>query len=155
MYQIINGPADAPKVECLSPQNQCPWAARFCYKTDEDGNTTYAMSKFSHRPSVDDVRVEVASYFNDIVKERILSGWTYENVGIWLSNENQMNYATAAAVGAESLVIKGGSEEAPQYLTLSSAEDIRTFVTAMRDYIANTVAWGWEQKDNFDYSPYE
>lgn len=155
-YQIVTGPASAPKVECLAPMNQTPWVARFCYGTpDEDGMTTYAVAEYNHRPTVADVRQAVNSYYGDMVAQRILTGFVYDGLSVWLSEVNQLNYTAAMLTKAASLTIKGGTDEEPVYRTLTNEEEISQFVTAMREYIAACIAEGWKLRDNFDYAPYE
>lgn len=99
------------------------------------------------------LRKSIEEYYNTIVKDKILH-WNHNELEIYLSNENQQNYITAYTLGLDYLKVKGGTENEPQYLELTSKEEIAEFVKAMQVYIQECVAWGWEKKDSVDYSVY-
>ena len=90
----------------------------------------------------------------------ILSGFTYENVPVWLSSENQFNYKAAYDLAVQTagatlpVVFKFGTDTEPIYREFATLEDLTDFYTKAMQHIQNTLADGWKKKDVFDLSLY-
>lgn len=131
------------------------YAVRWDFQNNEDGNTVnYMETVFDHLPSEDEIRSVINKYYNEITDQKILSGFTYKDVPIWLSIENQNNYLMAAVSGISSYMIKGGSDSSPINLTLNSHEEIVEFVAAMQEYISNCINEGRANKTGINFENY-
>lgn len=74
---------------------------------------------------------------------------------IWLSSENQFNYKAAYDLavtfgGNLPCVFKFGTTENPIYYEFTETEDLTDFYLSAMNYINNTLAEGWKEKDNID-----
>ncbi|WP_290200147.1 hypothetical protein, partial [uncultured Muribaculum sp.] len=90
----VQGNPDVALLECTNPVKN-KWRVRWDVSTDESGTTSYMEAEFDHRPSVDEVKSLIEGWISDATRERIISGFTYEGVPVWLSAENQTNYERA------------------------------------------------------------
>lgn len=53
------------------------------------------------------------------------------------------------------VTFKFGTTEKPVYYTFESVEDLADFYTGAMEYINAQLNQGWQEKDNFDWTPYE
>ena len=82
---------------------------------------------------------------------------------MYLSTENQFNYKAAYDVAVQTegqtLPVKfklGEDEEGqPVYHTFNSLSSFTDFYTRAIAYINQCLNEGWDEKDNFDWTPYE
>jgi hypothetical protein len=114
-------------------------------------------------PTLEQVKQAVIADINARVKESIISGFTYDGNPVWLSQENQLNFKAAYDLAVQTqgatlpVTFKLGEQEdgTPIYHTFSTMEDFTDFYTAAVNYIHQSVADGWLEKDGIDWSPYE
>ena len=137
------------------------------YEEDEDGNKvetqlgtgTEALVPF--KPSLEQLKKLVLDAINKEVDEKILSGFVWKDMPVWLSTENQFNYKAAYDLAVMSqgkslpVTFKFGTTESPVYYTFESLEDISDFYLSAMAYINSTLAEGWKLKDSIDWSVYE
>ena len=93
--------------------------------------------------------------------EKILSGFVWKDMPVWLSTENQFNYKAAYDLAVMSqgqslpVMFKFGTTENPVYYHFSTLEDISDFYVSAMAYINTTLTEGWQKKDAIDWSVYE
>ena len=105
------------------------------------------------RPSIDQVKAAVIADINEHVKAKIISGFVWNDKPVWLSEENQMNFAQAVVP----VTFKIGEEAdgTPIYQEFTTKTELKTFVEACVAWKQQCLADGWSQKDSIDWTPYE
>jgi hypothetical protein len=91
----------------------------------------------------------ILDWYNKDIDYKILSGFVWKNMPVWLSSENQFNYKAAydlaVQTNGESLPVtfKFGTSDNPIYYTFETLEDFTDFYTSAINYINQTLAEGW------------
>lgn len=137
------------------------------YEEDEDGNKvetqlgTWTEALIPFKPSLEQLKKLVLDAINKEVDEKILSGFVWKDMPVWLSTENQFNYKAAYDLAVMSqgqslpVTFKFGATESPVYYTFETLDDISDFYISAMAYINTTLAEGWKLKDSIDWSVYE
>ena len=123
----VEGSAGVSLMECTNPVKD-KWRIRWDVQEKEDGSASYMEEEFNHKPTGEEIRTLVMSWYNRQTDAAILSGFTYKGAPVWLSTENQYNYKVAydlaVQTGGETLPVtfKFGSDEQPEYYTFTQLE---------------------------------
>ena len=137
------------------------------YEVDEEGNKTetnlgtWTEMWLSGKPSIEQVKGIILDTMNKEIDQKILSGFVWKDIPVWLSTENQFNYKAAYDLAVMSqgqslpVTFKFGTTESPVYYTFESLEDISDFYLSAMTYINKTLEDGWKKKDDIDWSVYE
>lgn len=137
------------------------------YEVDEEGNKsetllgTWTETIIPFKPSLEQLKKLILDAINKEVDEKILSGFVWKDMPVWLSTENQFNYKAAYDLAVMSsgqslpVMFKFGTTENPVYYHFSTLEDISDFYVSAMTYINTTLAEGWQKKDAIDWSVYE
>jgi len=132
----------------------------FQSKEDESGNYSYMEYTFDHLPTADEIREVIFRYYDEQTDAAILSGYTFGDIPVWLSMENQFNYKAAYDLAVqtqgESLPVrfKLGTNAEPQYHTFNTLADLEAFYTGALAFIQQTLEAGWDKKDAIDLDDY-
>lgn len=116
---------------------------------------------FNHIPSIDEIKNIIISYYNNITNEKILSGFVWNGMKVWLSTENQFNYKAMFDIAIQTkgsnlpVKVKFGDNENIIYYEFSDLEELSNFYHEMINYIQNTVQNGWKKKDNINWDIYK
>jgi hypothetical protein len=152
----VEGTIEVELMECVNPVKD-KWRIRWDVRIqDEDGNANYMEEEFEHRPSKEEIRNTIMAWQNEQTNAAILSGYKYDGAIVWLSQENQFNYKSAYDLAVQTkgkslpVTFKFGSDENPVYCTFHNLKDLETFYTGAVKHIQDTLADGWERKDEFD-----
>lgn len=152
-------------IECINPKlrkYRIRWDMQLHF--DEEGNergVSFMEAEVLHKPSISQVKDIVLNGYNQIIDEKILTGFIWKDMPIWLSSENQFNYKAAYDLAVMSqgktlpTVFKFGTTEQPVYYSFGTLEDISDFYISAMSYINTCLAEGWKIKDNIDWSVYE
>lgn len=144
-------------------------------KTKVDGKSLYEWyevgfnTKKSGKPTLDQVKQAIFDDINSRTDEKIISGfvWTPKAGGdpipVWLSTENQFNFKSAYDLAVQKngatlpVTFKMGeaADGTPIYHTFSTMEDADDFYLQAVAFVNQTLADGWQEKDNIDWEPYE
>lgn len=113
----------------------------------------YLYKKQLSQVTLADVKKAVIDDINARVKNAIISGFVFNEKPVWLSEENQLNFAQAVAPVA----MKVGEEEngTPVYISFETQADVTEFVNACIAWKMNCLSAGWAEKDAIDWAPYE
>lgn len=137
------------------------------YEVDEEGNKTetqlgtWTETIIPFKPSLEQLKKLILDAINKEVDEKILSGFVWKDMPVWLSTENQFNYKAAYDLAVMSsgqslpVMFKFGTTEEPVYYSFGTLEDISDFYVSAMTYINTTLAEGWSKKDAIDWSVYE
>lgn len=137
------------------------------FDIDEDGNKvetdlgTWSVHSFIRKPSFGQLKNFILLEINKRTDEKILSGFEWNGMQVWLSSENQFNYKAAYDLAVQSnganlpTVFKFGSNEDPKYHKFDTVEELSDFYVKAMTYINEQLAIGWMKKDSIDWSVYE
>lgn len=119
--------------------------------TDERGSSYEYRYSFGHKPTWDEVKEVLIGTINAQTKDKILNGFTWNNMNVWLSEDNQRNFMMIANFGDDSyplqVKINEAEDGAPIYYTFANAEEFKAFSKQASQYVIETLAAGWKEKD--------
>lgn len=153
------GNAEVKLLECVNPVRN-KWRVRWDVQKHEDGSADYMEAELTHKPTDEEIKDLVRTWYNEQTDTAILSGFAYDNAKVWLSQENQYNYKMAYDLAVQTdgktlpVTFKFGTDETPVYRTFDTLEELADFYTKMVAYIQTTLADGWKKKDALDLSKY-
>lgn len=156
----VRGSLGVLPLECVNVRRGL-WRVRWDICETADGMAEYVEAESDHRPTLAEVREVVTAWYNARTDERILSGFEYDGVPVWLSTENQFNYKAAydAAVmsGGRTLPVrfKLGTDGIPVYRDFGTVEELADFYYKSLAYIQGVLEEGWAAKDAVDWGQYE
>lgn len=116
---------------------------------------------FKYKPSEQQIKDFILSEINKATDERILSGFTWKDMQVWLSSENQFNYKAAYDLAVQTnganlpTVFKFGTTENPQYYKFDTIEELTDFYTKAMKFINEQLAIGWAKKDSINWDDYK
>ena len=112
----------------------------------------YFNKKEVQKPSLEQIKDAVISDINARVKTAIISGFVWNGKPVWLSEENQMNFAQ----GVAPVTMKIGEEpdRTPIYHDFETAKQLKAFSDACSVWKQQCLLAGWTEKDNIDWSQY-
>ena len=90
----VEGSAGVSLMECTNPVKD-KWRIRWDVQEKENGSASYMEEEFNHKPTGEEIRTLVMSWYNSQTDAAILSGFTYKGAPVWLSVANQYNYKAA------------------------------------------------------------
>lgn len=133
-------------------------------KYDEKNSTWYEVyfnKKEYPVVTTEDIKQAILADIDECTKESIIGGFVWNEKPVWLSLENQSNFATAerrAVTTGDNLPHKekiGEQEDGtPIYHTFETASELTAFWNACQDHIDKCRRAGWELKDGIDWNQY-
>lgn len=155
----VEGNAGVRLLECTSPAKD-KWRVRWDVQESENGTASYMEEEFCHKPTDDEIRSTVMAWYNGQTDANILSGFSYGDMQVWLSSENQFNYKSAYDLAVQTggatlpVTFKFGTDTEPAYHTFDTLEELADFYTKAMRHIQDTLADGWKKKDAFNLDLY-
>lgn len=133
------------------------------YGTDEDGNGYNFRKNYDHKPTKTELKEDITQLIDGITDSKILQGFRWNEVSVYLSTENQMNFKAAfdlnMQTGGLMLPVKfklgEDAEGNAVYHTFENMDDFTDFYTSAVSYINQCLNEGWAEKDSLDMSSYE
>ena len=133
------------------------------YGTDEDGNGYNFRKNYDHKPTKTELKEDITQLIDGITDSKILQGFRWNEVSVYLSKENQMNFKAAfdlnMQTGGLMLPVKfklgEDTEGNAVYHTFENMEDFTDLYTSAVSYINQCLNEGWAEKDSLDMSSYE
>jgi len=155
----VQGNPGVALIECTNPVRN-RWRVRWDVTTDANGITSYMEQQLNHQPTADEIKTLISEWISDRTAAKILSGFSYEGVPVWLSIENQSNYqrayiqANLGLPGALPVTFKFGTDDDPVYRTFNTLPELEAFYTAYSAHIQDAQQEGWIAKDYIDLGLY-
>lgn len=133
------------------------------YGTDEDGNGYNFRKNYDHKPTKTELKEDITQLIDCTTDSKILQGFRWNEVSVYLSTENQMNFKAAfdlnMQTGGLMLPVKfklgEDTEGNAVYHTFENMDDFTNFYTSAVSYINQCLNEGWAEKDSLDMSSYE
>ena len=104
------------------------------------------------RPSFEHVKAAIIADINERVKAKIIGGFVWNEKPVWLSEENQMNFAQA--VVPATFKIGEDANGDPIYQEFATKTELKAFVEACVQWKQQCLSDGWAEKDGMDWTPY-
>lgn len=140
-------------------------ALRFDIEQTEDGWECDEVVLCHKEPNLDfsEIKKAVIDYINAKTDERILTGFQWNGINVWLSEENQRNFSEAQRVAlmtsGQSLPVTfklgENAEGEPVYHEFTTVEELTGFYLAAVAFIQQCLSEGWQRKDNVDWTQFE
>ena len=155
-----------PLITCINPYSK-KYRIRWdiiSLGEDEEGRKKVSFYETDiinkHTLRIQDVKNAILNTINSYVENKILSGFIWNEIPVWLSTENQFNYKAAYDLTIQSggdtlpVIFKFGSTENPVYYKFTTVEELSTFYISAMKFISDTLLEGWTMKDSIDWSVY-
>ena len=104
------------------------------------------------KPSFEQVKAAIIADINEKVKAKIIGGFVWNGKSVWLSEENQMNFAQA--VVPATFKIGEEADGTPIYQEFTTKTELKNFVVACVAWKQQCLSAGWAEKDSIDWTPY-
>lgn len=163
----VQGTIGVALVECINHYIG-KYRIRWDILPEPDDNIDYQAVSFyeieiisQYKPKINNIKQALLDGINQMIDDKILSGFVWKDMPVWLSTENQFNYKAAYDLAVMSqgkslpVLFKFGTTENPIYYTFETLEDISDFYLSAMAYISKTLEDGWVMKDSIDWSEYE
>lgn len=113
----------------------------------------FPKKQYGTKPSFEVVKAAIIADINENVKANIIGGFVWNEIPVWLSEENQMNFSQAVVP----VTFKIGEQQdgTPIYHTFETAEDMKAFSDACTQWKQQCLTDGWQKKDAIDWTAYE
>ena len=133
----------------------------------EDGKAEWYevvfYKKQTAKPTIEQVKKAVLDDINKQTDEKILNGFVWNDMPVYLSDENQRNFSEAQriamimpdAILPVTFKLGEQADETPIYYEFTTAEELTGFYLQAVAFINQTLADGWQRKDGIDWAPYE
>ena len=159
MVMKVNGCIGVLPIECVNPRKN-KWKVRWNITEKEDGSSDWYEQDYDHKPTLEEIRDTIVKFHNDKVDAKILSGFSWKDMPVWLSSENQFNYKAsfdlAVQTNGQNLPVrfKFGTDKDPKYYDFKTVDELSDFYTSAIKFINDTLQEGWAEKDSIDFSVY-
>lgn len=125
---------------------------------EDDGNGYDYRHTFDHEPTKEELMTVINEQVDADTDKKILSGFVWRDMPVWLSMENQFNFKSAYDLAVQKngatlpVTFKMGERDGqPVYYTFETMEDADDFYISAVSFIQQTLAVGWMEKDSVDY----
>ena len=159
MVMKVNGCIGVLPIECVNPRKN-KWKVRWNITEKEDGSSDWYEQDYDHKPTLEEIRDTIVKFHNGQVDAKILSGFSWKDMPVWLSSENQFNYKAsfdlAVQTNGKNLPVrfKFGTDKDPKYYDFKTIDELSDFYTSAIKFINDTLQEGWAEKDSVDFSVY-
>ncbi len=114
--------------------------------------------KFNHVPTLSEIKNVIIEYYNEKIKDEIINDFIWNDMKIWLTTENQLNYKviydlTKQTNGSNlpiTLKFENNVQE-PIFYTFNSIEELEDFYISSVNYIQKKLKDGWDIKNNLNW----
>ncbi|MBQ4589116.1 MAG: hypothetical protein IJA95_07500 [Bacteroidaceae bacterium] len=100
-------------------------------------------------------------WYNEKIDKKILEGFVWNDMSVWLSTENQFNYKAAYDLAIQTggmnlpIKFKFGTTDEPVYHTFETLEELSDFYVKAMAYINTCLEEGWIEKDSINWEDYK
>ena len=121
---------------------------------EEDGQGYDWRHTFNYRPTKDEVLNVLKEHIDGQTDAKMLTGYVWHDMPVWLSMENQFNYKAAFDLAAQTqgatlpITFKLGEQNGePVYFTFRDMQTFTDFYVNAFAFLNATLNEGWQQKD--------
>lgn len=133
------------------------WLYTFTHPDWQNLSPSFAVAS---APAAESIRGAIETVINEHTRKKITEDFEYDFgdgngvCRVWLSTENQANYAAylkAVELGAESITLKVENSDGAVCYPNVKATDYVNFYLSFVAYIKDQIEDGWHKKDSIDY----
>ncbi|MCC8146122.1 MAG: hypothetical protein LIO93_06730 [Bacteroidales bacterium] len=145
------GSKNIAPMECLNPVKQI-WRVRWDIRETGSDTASWLEHDFDHKPEAGEIKEVIISWHNREIKNKILSGFVWRGIPVWLSSENQFNFKAAFDLAFQTngatlpVTFKLGTNEEPVYQTFETLDELTDFYTQAITHINKVLQEGWKAK---------
>lgn len=127
------------------------------YGVDSKTENDYSFRKnYGYKPTARELHQDIDNLINNITDEKILNGFTWNGMKVYLSSENQMNFKAIHDIITQSesamspITFKLSEDEngQPIYHEFKTKDEISDFYLKAVSFIHSTLEAGWKEKDS-------
>ena len=150
------GTEDTPLIERVSDKYLVRWD-----KKELEGEITFKEIEFPYKPTIDTIKEVILGVENSDIDLKILSGFVWNDMPVWLSSENQFNYKAAYDLAVQTsgsnlpVTFKFGDIKNPMYHKFETIEDLQDFYMKAMIHVNSVLSEGWTSKDSIEWEEYE
>lgn len=117
--------------------------------------------RFNKKPTATECADIIRATINAETDAKILSGFYWRGMPVWLSMENQFNYKAAYDIAVQTsgknlpVRFKFGTDKEPVFYDFETMEEFSEFYASSLEYIQNLLNACWEEKQSLNLSLYE
>ena len=128
---------------------------------------TVLIHTFYGEPNRKDITKLLTDYYNKETDWKILSGFVWNDIPVWLSKENQFNYKAAYDMAIQTngasmydengnyiCTFKLGTDKEPVIYTFQNVEELADFYTKGLAHIQKCLQEGWALKAEINWEDY-
>lgn len=142
---------------CIGKKN---WMLCYGYSKNDEGQGYEWRKTYDHQPSEEEVKSDLIKLIDQITDDKILNSFKWNDMPVYLSSENQMNFKAAYDLAVQSadsilpITFKLGEDEnsSPVYHVFSDIDDFSDFYLKAISFINSCLKEGWQEKDSIDYN---
>lgn len=116
----------------------------------------FYQTAYLGKPSVSTIIKDICDDIDTRAKDEIQNGFVYEDIPVYLSVENQLNFSSAYSIASI------GDTFAPitlrlstdNYKTFNSLDELRMFIVEYTEYIQSILKKYWSIKDKLNTNDY-
>lgn len=155
----VSGNKFPKHIECVNKISN-KWRIRFDIGKYDENSYFYKEYTFMHKPTIEEVRSIITWYYNEKADNDIIRGFKWNNMDVWLSIENQMNYKAIYDLinineySVFPLRLKFSQNDNDLIYTFETKEEYLDFYESQITYIKDTLQTYWDIKSNIDYTNY-
>lgn len=122
---------------------------------------SWMVMQLNYKPTLDTIKNIILTWHNNQIDKKILSGFVWKDMQVWLSSENQFNYKASYDLAIQTnganlpIKFKFGTTEEPIYYTFESVDDLAEFYISAMNFINTTLNEGWAKKDAINWEDYK
>ena len=133
-------------------------------KDSEDEEVGYNYrERFDYKPAADEIKAIIISLINKQTDEKILSGFKWNGINVWLSTENQINFKAAYDLAVQTngtllpvrFKLGEDAEGTPVYYTFTDIDTFTEFYVGAVNHITSCIKDGWNEKDNIEITKFQ
>lgn len=134
------------------------WDLFYGFGKDEDNDMGWNWrTTFDHHPTLEEVKDTIITQINSNAQKAILEDYEWNGHKVWLSDENQRNYALAYGLAKDGDLktmpkVKFGSDDDPFLYTFKDVEELTSFAIGMQKHIQTCLESAWKEKEEIDWS---
>lgn len=137
------------------------WDLFYGFGKDEDNEMGYNWrTSFDHHPTIDEVKDIISTQISENAQKRIVEGYMWNGLQVWLSSENQENYTLAYNMAKngdlkDMPTVKLGTDDEPVLHTFKDTAELISFVKGMQQHIQDILIAYWKERNEIDWSIFE
>lgn len=116
----------------------------------------FYQTVYRGKPSVSTIIKDIRDDIDTRAKDEIQNGFVYEDIPVYLSVENQLNFSSAYNIASirdtfAPITLRLSTDN---YKTFNSLDELRMFIVEYTEYIQSTLKKYWSIKDKLNTNDY-